>query len=129
MFDDLFNLTFTGEKDKTLARKAIDKTGGWQNLRTTVIDSPEGRTIVRNRNGFPVVMHTEHRRAQDVAVVVGWTETDFNLRTYGDPVLTRLDGTMGGFYALVRPITSIDMDGGREGPFKLNPNVKIETNI
>lgn len=129
MFDDVFNLTFTGEKDKTLARKTLDKTGGAQSLRTTIIDSAEGRTLVRNRNGFPVVTHTPHYRpAEPPPVLTGWDETDFNLRTYGDLILTRLAEPMGGFYALVRPITSVDMDG-KEGHFKFNPNVKIETNL
>lgn len=129
MFDDVFNLTFTGEKNKTLARKALDKTGGSQNLRTTIIDSADGRTIIRNRNGFPLVMHEVKYVAPGTAVVkTGWNETDFTLREYADPVLTRLSVAMGGFYALVRPITSVDMDG-EEGAFKLNPNVKIETNL
>lgn len=127
MFDDL-NITYTGEKDKTTTRKGLERIGGGHGFRTLIIKTPEGVKRLNTRGGFPELI-SEPKKKEVVAPQVGWDETDFNLRTYGDPVLTKLSPAMGGFYALVRPITSVDMDGGDEGLFKLKPNVKIETNL
>lgn len=105
---DLPLFVFEGDKDKTHARKmadAIDDMGGF---RTVIRETSEGTVMLRTKGGAPQVTVTKKKAV--VATTLEWTETDFTHRQYGPLRLTVLDNEMGGFPALVRPITAIEMD-------------------
>ena len=125
MDDPLF--TFFGDKNKSQARTLADKLNDINGFRTAIRQTAEGTIMLQTKGGMPRVT-VKKEEVQQVIVQQGWWETDFNLREYGDPVLTELSPEMGGFLALVRPITSIDMlDKSTNTAFLLKPFNKVET--
>ena len=127
MSDDLF--TFFGGKDKNKARTLSERIGDTSSFRTAIEKTAKGTVMLRTKGGMPRVTTT----VEPVEIAPpergeGWWETDFTLRTYGDMTLTTLSDEMGGFFAVVRPITSIDMiDKINDIPFLLKPFDKVET--
>ena len=106
---DLPLFVFEGDKDKTEARKmadAIDDMGGF---RTVIRETSDGTIMLRTKGGMPQITVTKKKKPV-VATSLEWTETDFAKRQYGALKLTVLNNEMGGFMALVRPITAIEMD-------------------
>lgn len=128
MFDDPLTV-FDGDKDKNSERTMLFKAGGQNTIRTVINDLPDRTEMLRTRGGFPELTTTKKAGYVSPTKVTGWVETDFNLRQYGDPVITRLSPAMGGFLALVKPIVSINIDGAIEGNFDFKPHPKIETNL
>lgn len=119
---------FTDEKDKNAERTMLSKAGGRDTIRTVINDFPDRTEMLRTKGGFPELTVTEKLRAvsQPAPVISGWVETNFNKRSYGPPVLTRLDPEMVGFFALVKPIETINFNGEIEGNFDFKPYPRVE---
>lgn len=131
MFDDPL-IVFHGDKDKTAGRQMLDNVADPDSFSTRIRRNADGSaTRLRTKGGMPQSTTIE-KAAEPVAAVsvkTGWVETDFNKREYGEPFITRLSDAMGGFLALVKPITSINIDGASEGNFDFKPYPKVETNL
>lgn len=126
MSDDLF--TFFGGKDKNEARTLSERISDPNSFRTAIEETADGAVMLRTKGGMPRVTTVKPVDTVPPGRGEGWWETDFTLRTYGEMTLTTLSEEMGGFLAVVRPITSIDMiDKINNIPFLLKPFDKVET--